>query len=303
MVDIGENNGPQTYDFSSIDIQNPDIIENYLVENISILANRFPVNATTFGNSPQQIVDNPVFFVNDDSVFICGYATIADNFRFKHFMPYELFSKFPITYGFPSFWHELVSFDTTYNSNWSFNSSYSYNDIITIGILGYGTLQINGRQLECLKMYREYSWFNYRDFYFLTREGVMVVVSNVPTSYPFSGNVFGDKQILMSSAFVNVGDRNVVSVEFNLSQNYPNPFNPSTTISWQSPIGSWQTLKVFDVLGNEIATLVDEYRSAGSYEASFNVGRDSSPALASGIYFYKIKAGDFIQTKKMIILK
>ena len=57
---------------------------------------------------------------------------------------------------------------------------------------------------------------------------------------------------------------------FNLSNNYPNPFNPSTKISWQSPVGSWQTLKIYDVLGNEVATLVDEYKPAGKYEVEFD---------------------------------
>lgn len=90
--------------------------------------------------------------------------------------------------------------------------------------------------------------------------------------------------------------------KFSLSQNYPNPFNPSTRISWQSPVGSWQTLKVYDVLGKEVATLIDEYRNAGSYEVDFksSVG---SLQLASGIYYYQLKAGDYIETKKMILLK
>ncbi len=90
--------------------------------------------------------------------------------------------------------------------------------------------------------------------------------------------------------------------EFLLQQNYPNPFNPSTKISWQSPVGSWQTLKVYDILGNEVATLVNEYRDAGSYEVEFNLA-SSIQNLASGIYFYKLQAGDFVETKKMIFLK
>ncbi len=83
-----------------------------------------------------------------------------------------------------------------------------------------------------------------------------------------------------------------------LSQNYPNPFNPSTKISWQSPLGGWQTLKIYDVLGNEVATLVDEYNPAGKYEVEFD-GSD----LTSGIYFCQLKTGSFVETKKMILLR
>ncbi|MFN3872819.1 MAG: T9SS type A sorting domain-containing protein [Ignavibacterium sp.] len=85
---------------------------------------------------------------------------------------------------------------------------------------------------------------------------------------------------------------------FYLSQNYPNPFNPSTKISWQSPVGSHQTLKVYDVLGNEVATLVDEYRSAGRYEVDFDAS-----GLSSGVYFYTLQIGTNIQSKKMILMK
>ena len=85
---------------------------------------------------------------------------------------------------------------------------------------------------------------------------------------------------------------------FILHQNFPNPFNPSTTISWQSPVSSWQTLKVYDVLGNEVATLVNEEKPAGSYEVNFDAA-----GLTSGIYFYQFKVGKFVQTKKMILLR
>ena len=99
-----------------------------------------------------------------------------------------------------------------------------------------------------------------------------------------------------------VEDNTVIASCYELLQNYPNPFNPSTIISWQSPVGSHQTIKVFDVLGNEVATLVDEYKPAGSYEVEFNPG-SSIKNPSSGIYFYQLSAGEFIQTKKMIYLK
>jgi len=101
---------------------------------------------------------------------------------------------------------------------------------------------------------------------------------------------------------VNLVDEILLPTEFHLYQNYPNPFNPSTKISWQSPVSSWQTLKVYDVLGNEVATIVNEYEPAGSYEVEFKSSVGSFQ-LASGIYFYQLLAGDFVSVKKMLLLK
>ncbi len=85
---------------------------------------------------------------------------------------------------------------------------------------------------------------------------------------------------------------------FSLYQNYPNPFNPATTIKYQIPEINFITLKVFDVLGKEITTLVSEEKPAGSYKIHFN-----AEGLTSGVYFYQLRAGNFIETKKMLILK
>jgi hypothetical protein len=93
-------------------------------------------------------------------------------------------------------------------------------------------------------------------------------------------------------------------MEYSLEQNYPNPFNPSTKISWQSPVSGWQTLKVYDVLGNEVATLLDEYRKAGRYEIEFNtVETRRGVSLPSGLYLYRLQIGDYTQTKKMVLTK
>lgn len=89
-----------------------------------------------------------------------------------------------------------------------------------------------------------------------------------------------------------------LSRELKLFQNYPNPFNPTTKIDFAIPQSSFVNLKVYDILGREVATLVYEQKPAGSYDVKFNAA-----ALSSGIYFYKIQAGSFVETKKMILLK
>ena len=85
---------------------------------------------------------------------------------------------------------------------------------------------------------------------------------------------------------------------FSLSQNFPNPFNPTTLISYSLPKLSRVVLKVYDLLGREVSTLVSEEKSQGTYKVEFN-GRQ----LSSGVYFYTLRAGDFVQTKKMLIMK
>ena len=91
-----------------------------------------------------------------------------------------------------------------------------------------------------------------------------------------------------------------VPKEFALSQNYPNPFNPSTIIRYQVSVGSKVQLKIYDLLGREVATLIDEYKPAGYY--SINIS-NFSKTQSSGVYFYTLRAGEFIQTKKMVFLK
>jgi hypothetical protein len=102
---------------------------------------------------------------------------------------------------------------------------------------------------------------------------------------------------LLEPTNVENGNNNVPE-SFSLNQNYPNPFNPVTTISWQSPIGCLQSIKVFDVLGSEVATLFNGWNRAGFYKVEFDASK-----LSSGIYFYKFESVLFSQIKKMILLK
>ncbi len=90
----------------------------------------------------------------------------------------------------------------------------------------------------------------------------------------------------------------VTPSEFSLSQNYPNPFNPATTISYIIPVRSFVTLKVYDVLGNEVSAIVNEQKSAGKYEINFDASN-----LQSGVYLYQLRASEYVQTRKMVLLK
>ncbi len=85
---------------------------------------------------------------------------------------------------------------------------------------------------------------------------------------------------------------------YRLFQNYPNPFNPSTTLQYQIPQSALVIIKVYDALGKEVKTLVNQYQNMGSHEVNFNSGN-----LSSGVYFYTMQAGSFVETKKMILLK
>jgi photosystem II stability/assembly factor-like uncharacterized protein len=107
-----------------------------------------------------------------------------------------------------------------------------------------------------------------------------------------------------------IGEERVgeVPTDYVLEQNYPNPFNPSTKISFKLQVSGFTTLKVYDMLGREVRTLVSEELKTGSYETTFSAeggsasGRDAS-SLASGVYLYRLQAGDFVQTKKLVLLR
>ncbi len=91
--------------------------------------------------------------------------------------------------------------------------------------------------------------------------------------------------------------------DYALFQNYPNPFNPSTIISYALPQNSEVSLSIYDMLGSEVKTLVSEFKNAGMHNITWNADDNYGKKVTSGVYLYVIKAGDFYQAKKMIMLK
>ena len=138
--------------------------------------------------------------------------------------------------------------------------------------------------------------------------------SNAPRNYSYTDNnlspgryTYRLKQVDNNGAFSYHGSVEVViglaPQAFALFQNYPNPFNPSTVISYQLAVNSQVTLKVYDVLGKEVATLVNGEMKAGSYTVPFSANSANGSTLASGVYIYRLNAGTFVSTKKLVLMK
>lgn len=117
------------------------------------------------------------------------------------------------------------------------------------------------------------------------------------------GHIYDFTKQLEKSAPSQEAGRKELPLSTVLLANYPNPFNPETTIKYQIPKSTHVTLKIYNLLGQEIRTLVDEVREVGSYAIRWDGKNDSGQVVASGIYLYQIQAGDFVQVKKMAFLK
>ena len=136
--------------------------------------------------------------------------------------------------------------------------------------------------------------------------GTNVTLKSVKFVNSLTGWTVGDQGIILKTTNgggqgfpigINSNTSEIIN-KFFLSQNYPNPFNPTTIINYELPITNYVSLKVYDALGNEVETLVNDKQNAGSYSVDFNAA-----SLPSGIYFYKLVTENFSETKKMVVVK
>lgn len=161
--------------------------------------------------------------------------------------------------------------ETLYNNTWQSDWLYTY------------TYDANGYMIFSLFE----SW--YGDKY-----GTFQFFDSFGNSYEYSGSEIN----IYYSTITDVEEKDFIILDFALSQNYPNPFNPSTTIEYSIPNDGFVKLKVYDVLGKEVASLVDKEQAMGNYKIEFNAS-----SLTSGVYFYRLQSGSFIKTKKLILLR
>ena len=206
--------------------------------------------------------------------------------------------------------HTFVN-PSTYNSQWmqTFTQSiYLNGSLITSSsvslnamIDAYGTMTLpGGTSYSALRIREEttISGIISVGYTFVTTSGAQVNIEANGSNPPNSGTITANSTSYNSALITSVEQISGLPSNFSLSQNYPNPFNPSTKIEYSIPEATFVQLKIYDILGNEVATLVDEEQSAGSYRADF-----SGTGLSSGMYIAKLQAGDYIKTIKMTLMK
>jgi len=202
---------------------------------------------------------------------------------------------FPFTYS--SSWMQTFTETVMYNGSQIFQSTYS----IDVLVDAYGTMTLpGGASFEALReRYVETDGVNTSvDYNFISKSGAQVNLYAIGSNPPVSGVIDVDGYSWNLQIVSSVEQLNILPEDFSLSQNYPNPFNPSTKIEYSIPEASFVQLKVYDILGNEVAELVNEEQSAGSYRTDFN-----GASLASGLYIAKFQAGNYSNTIKMSLLK
>lgn len=308
-VNIGNTSGVNTWDFSGLvsninftttcidavsspyhsTFPNSTICRKYTVSFMGFDTNNWLYNS----------LDANGFYLDGQVTATSFIITITNTTVYS---PSEMQIKLPLTLG--TTWSQDYTSTTTSSTGggstvWSHHVSYTAD--------AYGSLKLPGESgyVQALRLKREevsssgQLYDHLVGYIFMTESGSGVSVTAVDTLQPDHGviNVMSSAWVVENPTSVKESD-NISTESYLLNQNYPNPFNPVTTISWKSSTGGRQILKIYNVLGKEIATLVDEYRPAGDYEVKFD-----GSILSSGIYFYKLECGDFISVKKMTLLK
>jgi hypothetical protein len=298
LVNVGKIDVSNVYDFTALPFKFDGTRTRHTISELSQLVGRFPDSATTLVY-PSQRVDDNVFLHVPDTMFTMGRAEVpvdSDTQKIIHFVPpCPEFGGFPITYG-EAWSYTTTSYETTYvNRNPIQNRAYTWSNSIVID--GYGLLRIPGYEFQCLRAKGVAG--SRKVFAFITREGAIFVV-NAPATQADTGyiNASGYMYILGSSIVDDVGDRIYLPTGFALYQNFPNPFNPATTITYYLPRQSNVTLKVFDILGREIATLVNRVEEPGHKSVMFDASR-----LSGGVYFYRLQADNYVAMKKLLLIR
>ncbi|MCA1920485.1 MAG: T9SS type A sorting domain-containing protein [Flavobacterium piscis] len=201
---------------------------------------------------------------------------------------------FSTTVGSPItvYWTDNVNTNVTY---------YIYRKVYKNGVWGPETLMSTLNRGVQQFQDPDYLLANYKQYDLINYDVREYFTTDMTYSYPQWYVVYGQLYSIHQNENVAMLAYDEKPIDYSLS-NYPNPFNPSTTINYQLPENGFVKIKVFDMLGKEIATLVNENKSAGYYNVTFDAS-SASGGLTSGVYIYTINVNDFAQSKKILLIK
>jgi hypothetical protein len=314
----------------------PDPVVDRITKNVlnKFTQNRFPPEITSWGPS-RVYLKRP----NYDPVYINVRDTIISANDSLNFFIHAL-NPFPNQGTVEYFWKDFAGNVASTDSTFIFEIPQTFANVKKFTVTGYAynnedTASVNWNiftsslvilnadstvsKPDTIFNYRirvfsfnsedtlKFSLFNAPDSLIIDSTGLISGhIDSTDTTYTFSVKVEDQHNNSDSISFKLKVSGNVTGIEnsenlpetFYLSQNYPNPFNPATTINYDIPEMGMVTLKIYDILGREVRTLVNEEKARGRYKISFNAS-----SLASGIYFYRLTAGSYNSTKKMVLLK
>lgn len=239
------------------------------------------------------------FLMTKEVILSLGVASVFNGVPFKTDIKTDSTWRPPLTYG--SHWSRMDS-----SESYGSTSVMYLNEVVD----GFGTLKIGDASIDVLRSTRIteaklYAAGNLiskkvtRQIYFTGKSSSFTIDLDTLTQATGNIPVYGLEMYLYNNTTLSVDNNSKTGVQqFLLEQNYPNPFNPLTNISYSVPEKSFVSLKVYNLLGSAVATLVNETREKGKYTIRFDGSN-----LASGIYFYKLDAGNFSDIKKLVLLK
>jgi len=299
--DIGSPGGGNSWDFTNLQSNLMETLES-IDPATSPYINDFPTanicnyNSSTVGGNFSEIWTysklNGQFDVLGNAVVSSALPGFVTEISYD---PYRRQYEHPFTIN--SQWSD------TYTQTISINGTPVTSSSVPISTLvdAYGTMTIpGGASYEALRIREELtiSGITTVNFSFISKNGAQVNVNAVSSNPPNSGMISVDGTTYYDGLVTSVEQISELPNNYKLRQNYPNPFNPSTNIEYSIPEASFVELKVYDVLGNEVATLVNKEQTAGVYRADF-----SGNGLASGLYIARITAGNYTSSIKMTLMK
>ncbi len=308
-VNVGKTGGSNVYDFSTLGFPDSEKYTLYPSSQIPQLAVRFNPSSLVWGASIQSIVSSPVYQFTDTSFSELASVSIYPD---SQMYTYEMIP--------------LLQFPASYNLQWSrpsgvaseiFDSTYVHNTLTYLSTVnggpknytvdGYGTLMVKGQSYQCLRVKElDSASTDYYRFSYFTKEGVSIFIDSDQNQSDTGRVKVVDVYFLHATGVATlVSNKEPTPENFSIMQNYPNPFNPLTVINYEIPQLSNVTLVIYDILGRQVESLVNEEKAPGKYQATFDAS-----GLPSGVYFYRLSAGSltgqagtFTQVKKMILMK